>query len=39
MPGAGLVAAKRAIVDGSRLPLTEGLRLEQGLFRELVTPR
>jgi len=39
MPRAGLVAAKRAIVDGSRLPLTEGLRLEQGLFRDLVAPR
>ncbi len=39
MPKAGLVAAKRAIVDGSRLPLTEGLRLEQGLFRDLVAPR
>ena len=38
MPRAGL-AAKRAIVDGSRLPLTEGLRLEQGLFRDLVAPR
>ncbi len=39
MPRAGLVAAKRAIVDGSRLPLTEGLRLEQSLFRDLVAPR
>lgn len=39
MPRAGLVAAKRAIVDGGRLPLTEGLRLEQALFRELVARR
>lgn len=39
MPRAGLVAAKRAIVDGARLPLTEGLRLEQDLFRDLVTQR
>jgi enoyl-CoA hydratase/carnithine racemase len=39
MPRAGLVAAKRAIVDGSRLPLIEGLRLEQSLFRDLVAPR
>ena len=39
MPRAGLVAAKRAIVDGSRLPQTEGLRHQQGLFRALVAPR
>jgi len=39
MPRAGLVAAKRAIIDGARLPLTEGLRLEQRLFRDLVAPR
>lgn len=39
MPRAGLVAAKRAIVDGGRLPLTEGLRLEQAQFRELVVRR
>lgn len=39
MPRPGLVAAKRAIVDGNRLPLVEGLRLEQSLFRELVAPR
>jgi enoyl-CoA hydratase/carnithine racemase len=39
MPRAGLVAAKRAIVDGARLPLTEGLRLEQSLFRDLVAQR
>jgi len=39
MPRAGLVAAKRAIVDGGRLPLTEGLRLEQAQFRELVARR
>lgn len=39
MPRAGLIAAKRAIVDGARLPLAEGLRLEQGLFRDLVAPR
>lgn len=36
MPRSGLVAAKRALVDGSRLPFAEGLRLEQRLFRDLV---
>jgi hypothetical protein len=29
-----LVAAKRAIIDGLRLPLSEGLRLEAHLFAE-----
>lgn len=33
-PAAALAAAKRALVEGSRLPLTEGLRLEAGLFAE-----
>ncbi|MEU8796418.1 enoyl-CoA hydratase/isomerase family protein [Spirillospora sp. NPDC048819] len=33
-PGAALAAAKRALVEGSRLPLTDGLRLEAGLFAE-----
>ena len=37
MPRPGLIAAKRAIVEGSRLPLSEGLRLEQSLFRDLVS--
>jgi enoyl-CoA hydratase len=32
-----LIAAKRALVEGARLPLYEGLRLEQGLFRNLVS--
>lgn len=32
---AALFAAKRAVVDGMRLPLDEGLRLEAGLFRDL----
>ncbi|ATE64135.1 enoyl-CoA hydratase/isomerase family protein [Rhizorhabdus dicambivorans] len=36
MPRAGLVAAKRAIVEGSTLPLRDGLRLEQRLFLDLV---
>jgi enoyl-CoA hydratase/carnithine racemase len=36
MPRSGLIATKRAIVDGSRLPLLEGLRLEQRLFRDLL---
>jgi enoyl-CoA hydratase len=39
MPRASLVAAKRAIVDGSRMPLVEGLRLEQRLFQDLVRQR
>jgi len=39
MPRPGLIAAKRAIVDGSRLPLVEGLRLEQSLFLNLVSAR
>ena len=39
MPRAGLVAAKRAIVDGGRMPLTEGLRFEQAQFRDLVARR
>jgi enoyl-CoA hydratase/carnithine racemase len=33
-PAAALAAAKRALIEGSRLPLTEGLRLEAGLFAE-----
>ncbi|MFC9971153.1 enoyl-CoA hydratase/isomerase family protein [Spirillospora sp. NPDC127200] len=33
-PAAALAAAKRALVEGSRLPLTEGLRFEAGLFAE-----
>jgi hypothetical protein len=37
MPRSGLIAAKRAIGQGSRLPLNEGLRLEQNLFRELIS--
>jgi len=36
MPRPSLIAAKRALVDGARMPLVEGLRLEQRLFRELV---
>jgi enoyl-CoA hydratase/carnithine racemase len=32
-----LVAAKRALVDGARLPLSEGLRLEGQLFLECQT--
>ena len=32
MPRTRLIAAKRAIVEGSRLSLSEGLRLEQSLF-------
>lgn len=31
-PRGALVAAKRALVDGMRLPLEDGLRLEGGLF-------
>ncbi|MFI6705588.1 enoyl-CoA hydratase/isomerase family protein [Nonomuraea sp. NPDC050478] len=33
-PAAALAAAKRALVEGSRLPITEGLRLEAALFAE-----
>ena len=33
-PRSALVAAKRAIIDGLRLPLAEGLRLEARLFAE-----
>jgi len=33
-PRAALVAAKRAVVEGLRLPLAEGLRLEGRLFAE-----
>jgi enoyl-CoA hydratase/carnithine racemase len=33
-PRSALVAAKRAIIDGLRLPLWEGLRLEAQLFAE-----
>jgi enoyl-CoA hydratase/carnithine racemase len=33
-PRSALVAAKRAIIDGLRLPLSEGLRLEAQLFAE-----
>jgi enoyl-CoA hydratase/carnithine racemase len=39
MPRASLIAAKRAIVDGSRVPLMEGLRLEQRLFHDIVRQR
>jgi enoyl-CoA hydratase/carnithine racemase len=34
MPRAAVVAAKRAIIEGLRLPLDEGLRLESELFIE-----
>jgi len=34
LPRAAVVAAKRAIIEGLRLPLDEGLRLEAGLFLE-----
>ena len=36
-PRPALVAAKRALVEGARLPLTEGLRLEGQLFIECQT--
>jgi enoyl-CoA hydratase len=36
-PPAAVRAAKRAIIDGLRLPLDEGLRLEGGLFIECQT--
>jgi enoyl-CoA hydratase/carnithine racemase len=36
-PRPALAAAKKAIVDGLRLPLDEGLRLEGRLFIELQT--
>ncbi len=36
-PRSSLVAAKKAIVDGMRLPLDEGLRLEGQLFIQLQT--
>jgi enoyl-CoA hydratase/carnithine racemase len=39
MPRAGLVAAKRAMTEGSGLPLSKGLRLEQRLFLELVSAK
>ena len=35
-PRAALVAAKRALVEGPRMPFVDGLRFEQRLFRELV---
>jgi enoyl-CoA hydratase len=34
-PAGAVFAAKRAVVDGLRLPLDEGLRLEARLFREV----
>jgi enoyl-CoA hydratase/carnithine racemase len=34
-PAAAVFAAKRAVTDGLRLPLDEGLRLESRLFREV----
>ena len=34
-PAAAVFAAKRAVIDGLRLPLDEGLRLESRLFREV----
>jgi enoyl-CoA hydratase/carnithine racemase len=37
MPGHAVVAAKRAMVEGSRLPLDEGLALEGRLFLECQT--
>ena len=36
MSRAGLVAAKRAIVQGSRMPLRDAFEFEQSLFRELL---
>jgi enoyl-CoA hydratase/carnithine racemase len=36
-PRASLMAAKRALVEGSRMPLLDGLRFEQRLFRELIS--
>jgi enoyl-CoA hydratase/carnithine racemase len=36
-PRSALVAAKRAIIDGLRLPLSEGLRLEAQLFAECLS--
>ncbi|WP_165958811.1 enoyl-CoA hydratase-related protein [Actinomadura sp. KC345] len=33
-PATALAAAKRALIEGSRLPLSEGLRLEAGLSAE-----
>jgi enoyl-CoA hydratase/carnithine racemase len=36
-PRSALVAAKRAIIDGLRLPLSEGLRLEARLFAECLS--
>ena len=36
-PRAALVAAKRAVVEGLRLPFDEGLRLEGRLFLECQT--
>jgi enoyl-CoA hydratase len=36
-PRASLIAAKRALVEGSRMPLLDGLRFEQRLFRELIS--
>ena len=35
-PRGALIAAKRALVEGSRMPLLDGLRHEQRLFRDLV---
>ena len=35
-PRSALVAAKRAVIDGLRLPLSEGLRLEAQLFAEFL---
>jgi enoyl-CoA hydratase/carnithine racemase len=35
-PRHSLVAAKKALVEGSSLPLSEGLELEQGIFREVL---
>ena len=35
-PRASLIAAKRALVEGCRMPLLDGMRFEQRLFRELV---
>jgi enoyl-CoA hydratase/carnithine racemase len=34
-PAAAVFAARRAVIDGLRLPLDEGLRLESRLFREV----
>jgi enoyl-CoA hydratase/carnithine racemase len=35
-PRASLIAGKRALVEGSRMPLLDGLRHEQRLFRDLL---